>query len=89
MECVSSVTAFLCRYLGDPDAEAQEILNALTGAERRIIEILMTEPNSDARLRRLSEETGAIWSTARYERVVNLVLNRLRQLLQVRQRLQP
>lgn len=82
MERVSSVTAFLYRYLRDPDTQATEILNALDGSERRAVELLLAVRDPDERLRALGEATGTEWSASRYEHVVDRALNRLQRVLQ-------
>jgi len=81
MERVSSVTAFLYRYLRNADSEAREILSVLSDTERRAVELLVSPRAPEERLRNLSEATGTVWSAARYERVVELALNRIQQIL--------
>ena len=81
MDCVSSVIAFLYRYLRNADSEAAEILSALTDTERRAVELLVSADAPEERLRNLSQTTGTVWSAARYERVVELALHRLQQIL--------
>lgn len=88
MERVSSVTAFLHRYLRNADSEASEILSALSDTERRAVALLVSAHAPEERLRSLNEATGTVWSAARYERVVELALNRLQQILQQRGLLQ-
>ncbi len=82
MERVSSVTAFLYRYLRDPDAQAAEILNALDVTERHALETLLAVRDPDERRRALGEATGTVWSASRFDHVVDGALNRLQRLLQ-------
>lgn len=88
MEPVSSVTAFLYRYLRDPEAQAQEILNTLDGTERRAVELLISVPDRDERLCALSAATGTAWTASRYDYVVDRALSRLRRRLEQRRLLQ-
>jgi hypothetical protein len=81
MDRVSSVTAFLYRYLRNADSEASEILSALSDTERRTVELLVSARAPEERLRRLNEATGTVWSAARYDRVLELALNQLQQIL--------
>ncbi len=88
---VSSVTAFVLRYLAPPDAdpEARTIVEALSPIERRVLELLAREPSAAERRRRLADTTGEVWEAARYDRTEARALLHLQHELQQRGLLQP
>ncbi|MFQ5667974.1 MAG: hypothetical protein ACE5I7_16285 [Candidatus Binatia bacterium] len=91
MQPVSSVTAFLSRCFTDPDLDspARTILaDALTATERRVLELRFHLHDPAERLRQLREETSESWSAARFDRVEELALTRLRRALAQRGLLQ-
>jgi hypothetical protein len=79
MEPVSSVTAFILRYLGPPDVdrEAGAIVEKLSPIERRVLELLARVPHCEERRHRLAEETGEAWEPARHSRIEARVLRNL------------
>jgi len=91
MQQVSSVMAFVSRYLADPDAatEAHAIVGRLSPIERRVLELLARVPQQEERRHRLAEETRESWEPGRYERVEACVLLRLQHELQQRKLLEP
>ena len=91
VEHVSSVTAFVLRYLATPetDAETRAILQALSPIERRVLELLARVPTREQRRQRLTEETNERWEAARHERVESRALLRLQSILQERRLLEP
>lgn len=91
MQRVSSVLAFLARYLraSDIDPEAREVLDTLSRAQRRLLELLAQIRDQHERAQRLSEEVGEVWSPERYTRAEALALSRLRQELARRDLLEP
>lgn len=91
MQRVSSVMAFLLRYLAaaDIDAEADAVLGTLSPTQRRVLELLAQVREEHERVQRLAQETGEAWSPERYRRAVGLALSRLGQELAQRDLLQP
>jgi hypothetical protein len=83
--------AFLARYAagGERDQQADEVLAALSDVERRVLELLLRDPDCGARLRRLSALTRETWTLARFDRTAFLACERLRQRLAKRGLLQP
>jgi len=79
MQPVSSVTAFLARYLCGPDInpEVREVLAALDPIDRRIVEEYARTPAADERRRRLAEQTGEVWEPVQYDRAEARALSRL------------
>jgi hypothetical protein len=79
MEPVSSVTAFVLRYLGPPeiDPEAGAIVEKLHPIERRVLELLACVPGREQRRERLVEQTGEAWGPARYDRIEARALRNL------------
>jgi chromosome condensin MukBEF ATPase and DNA-binding subunit MukB len=91
MDRVSSVTAFLRRYLepANIDAEAQEVLAHLSLRERRLLELLASTRQEADRLQHLTRETGEVWTVEKYRHAEGRALSRLRQELDRRSLLQP
>lgn len=91
MQRVSSVTAFVLRYLAPPDVdpEARAVVGALSPIERRVLELLAGEPSAVKRRRRLADTTGEVWEAARYDRIEARALLHLQHELQQRGLLQP
>ena len=85
MERVSSVTAFVLRYLGPPEIvpDAHVIVEKLRPIERRVLELLARVPQREERRHRLAGETRESWEPARYERVEARALLRLQHELQL------
>ena len=83
---VSSVTAFVLRYLAPPDVdpEARTIVAVLSPIERRVLQLLANVPAAEERQRRLTEETGQTWDRPRYERAETRALLHLQHELQQR-----
>ena len=89
MERVSSVSAFVARYLRSPDAPAHDLLAALAPLERRVLELLARVPGREQRQQHLLEETGELWAAERYDRLEARALQRLEHELRRRGLLEP
>jgi hypothetical protein len=91
MERVSSVTAFVLRYLEprEIDPEAHAIVERLSPIEHRVLELLARLHRCEERRHRLAEETGEAWDALRYERIEARALLRLQHELQQRDLLDP
>ncbi len=83
MHPVSSVTAFLARFVREPDGDpvALAIWDALAASDRQVLELLARQSDPAARARCLTAATGAAWSTERLRRAERLALTALRRLL--------
>lgn len=85
MERVSSVSAFVARYLtASAPSEACDLLAPLAPLERRALELLARVPGREQRRQHLVEETGELWELARYERLESRALQRLEHALRQR-----
>ncbi len=85
MERVSSVTAFVARYLTAPQkAEGEDLFAGLPPLERQALELLARVPGREQRRQHLAEQTGELWEVARYDRLEARALRHLEHALSQR-----